>query len=117
MIYDAGSLTSATDLLQEKFLEIEGVDTENEGVDAENERIDNVGIVALNDDDLNTDRKLYLLQNPPNIDYNNKRSNQRSIGRRNLIVGARALHNVTMTYVNTVNAIATSVEFNPPPTS
>ena len=52
-------------------------------------------------------RKVYFLRNPPNNNYNDEISNQRSMGLSNLVVGARELHNAIMAYVNVVNAIAT----------
>ena len=44
--------------------EIEGVDSETEGVDSDNEGVDN----KL----LPTERKGYILRNPPNVNYGEK---------------------------------------------
>ena len=67
----------------------------------------NGGRVTVNADALPPEKKVYFLRNPPNINYNDEISNQRSMGWINLVVGARDLHNATMAYVNIVNAIAT----------
>ena len=67
----------------------------------------NGGRVTVNADALPPEKKVYCLRNPPNINYNNEISNQRSMGLSNLVVGVRDLHNAAMSYVNVVNAIAT----------
>ena len=82
-------------------------------MDAENEGVENGGRVTIYANDLPPERKGYFLQNPPNINYNDERDNQRSMGRRNLIVGARDLQNVAVAYVEVVNTITTFVEPTP----
>ena len=84
----------------------EVLDAENEGLDLKNEGLENYALPP--------EQKIYCLRNPPTICYNYGRYNRCSKGWINLIVGARALHNVATTFVNVVNAIDTFVEPNPP---
>ena len=83
-------------------------------MDAENEGVENYGGVTMNSEALPPDWKVYNLCNPPTINYNDKRSNQRTMVCSNPIIGTRDLHNVSMAYVNDVNAINTFVEPTPP---
>ena len=82
------------------------MDSETEGVDLENEVLEN--------EVLTPERKLYRLRNHPTINYNNGRSNWRSVGRNNLLVGYHDLQSVAKAYVNDVNYISTFVETTPP---
>ena len=52
--------------------EIEGVESETEGVDSDNEGVDNKVLPP--------ERKGYILRNPPNVNYSDKRSNRLSMG-------------------------------------
>ena len=72
--------------------------------------MENGGRLTVNDDALNTDKYIYCLRNPLNINYNDERSNQRSMGWSNLIGGSRDLHSADIGYVNVVNTIANFVE-------
>ena len=76
-------------------------------MDAKNAGVDNGGGVNADINAPPSKRKGYCSQNPPKINYGDKRANGRSIGWINLIVGDQALHNVTIYYVNIVIAIAT----------
>ena len=58
--------------------------------------------------------KGYCPRNPTKINYKDERSTQRSMGWRNLTVGARSIHDISMAYINVVKSIATFVEPNPP---
>ena len=60
------------------------------------------------------EKKLYLLQNPPTVNYNYGRPNLQSIGWNNLIVGYHVLRNVSNACVNVVNSIAAFFEPTPP---
>ena len=51
--------------------------------------------------------KIYHLQNPPTITYNDGRSNWHSMGWSNQIISSHDLHNVTKAYVKVVNDIST----------
>ena len=59
---------------------------------------------------LHPERKVYRLQNPPTINYNDSRSNLCPVGWRNLVVGYHALHSVSKSYVNVTNDILTFIE-------
>ena len=85
---------------------IEGVESETEVVDSDNEGVDNKVLPP--------ERKGYILRNLPNVNYSDKISNQRSMGRNNIIVGSNELHSVAKSYVNVVNAIDNSVKPTPP---
>ena len=85
---------------------MEVVEAENEGVGLKNKAVEN--------DVLPPERKWYNLSNIPTINYNDGRSNWRSIGWSNLIVGSHAPHNITKDYVKNFNSIATFVEPTPP---
>ena len=85
---------------------IQGVYAENDGVDSENEGVYN--------EVLPPELKVYLLRNPPTINYNYWIDNRRSMGRNNLIFGSHALHNIAKAYVNVINYITTFVEPNLP---
>ena len=74
--------------------EIEGVDSETEGVEAENDGVDNKV--------LPTEIKGYLLRNPPNVNYSDKRSTWLSMGWNNLIIGSNEKNRVAKSYVNVV---------------
>ena len=80
-----------------KEKEIEGVDSETEGMDSDNEGVDNKVLPP--------DREVYILRNPPNVNYSDKRAAWSSMGWNNLIVGSNELHSVAKSYVNVVNAI------------
>ena len=77
--------------------EIEGVDSETEGVESDNEGVYNKV--------LHHERKGYILRNPPNVNYSDKRSTRLSMGWNNIIVGSNELHSATKAYINVVNAI------------
>ena len=86
--------------------EIEVVYSETEEVESENEGVDNGAILP----------KItgYILRNPPNVNYSEKRSTRRSMGWKNLIVGSNELQSVAKAYVNVVNYIASFVKPTPP---
>ena len=60
------------------------------------------------------ERKGYILRNPPNIKYSDKRATQISMGWNNLIVGSNEIHSVAKTYINIVNVITYFVKPTPP---
>ena len=64
--------------------EIEGLDSETEVMDSDNEVVDN--------EVLPPERKGYILRNPPNFNFSDKRSTWRSMGWNNLIFGFNELH-------------------------
>ena len=78
--------------------EIEVLDSETKELDSDNEGVDKKV--------LNPDNKCYILRNPSNVKYSDKRSTQRSMGWNNLIVCSNELHSVAKVFVNVVNAIA-----------
>ena len=82
---------------ENKGREIGRVDAENKGVDAENEGVDNKVLPP--------EQKLYLIRNPPTINYNYERTNHLSMGGSNMIVGSHALRNFAKAYVNVINVI------------
>ena len=86
--------------------EIEVVDSETKGVDSYNEVVDKKV--------LPTDRKGYILRNPPNVNYSDKRATRRSMGWNNIIFGSNELHSVAKAYITVVNAIASFVKPIPP---
>ena len=73
------------------------MDSETEGVDSYNEVVDK--------EVLPPEIKGYILSNPPNINYSDKRATWLSMGWNNLIVGSNEIHSVAKAYVNVVNAI------------
>ena len=64
--------------------EIEGVEYETEGVDSDNEVVDKKVLPP--------ERKWYILRNPPNVNYSDKRATMLSMGWNNLIVGSNEIH-------------------------
>ena len=56
----------------------------------------------------------YILRNPPNVNYSDKRSTWCSMGWNNLIIGSNELHSVAKSYVNVVNVIDSFVKPTPP---
>ena len=76
--------------------QFEGVNSENEGVDSDNEGVENK-VLPL-------DRKGYILRNPPNVNYSDKRANQHFMRWNNQIIGSNELHSAVKAYVNVVNA-------------
>ena len=58
--------------------EIEGVESETEGVDSDNEGVENKVLPP--------ERKGYILRNPPNVNYRNKKASRSSMGWKNLII-------------------------------
>ena len=78
---------------------IEGVDSDTEGV--ENKV-------------LPPERKVYILRNPPNVNYSDKRGTQRYMEWNNLIFGSNELHSIERAYVNVVNAISFLFKTTPP---
>ena len=63
-----------------KERELEGVESETEGVDSDNEVVDNKVIPP--------EIKGYILRNPPNVNYSDKRATRLSMVWTNLIVGS-----------------------------
>ena len=114
MIDDYVRLASAIDPLQNEILEIEGVEAENEGVESYNEGVDDDSGVTVNAYSLPPEKNVYHLWNPPTFNCNDEISNQRSMGWINLIIGARALHNIAKAYVKVFNVIDAFVEPNSP---
>ena len=55
--------------------EIEGVDSETEGVDSDNEGVDNKVLPP--------ERKGYILRNPPNVNYSDRRATRISMAWNN----------------------------------
>ena len=82
------------------------MDSETEGVDSYNEVVYN----EVQPPEING----YILRNPPNINYSNKRSTRRTIGWKILIVGSNELHSFSKAYINVVNAISYFVKPTPP---
>ena len=60
------------------------------------------------------ERRGYILRNPPNVNYSEKRSTRLSMGWKNIIVGPNEIHSVAKLYVNVVNAINSFVKPTPP---
>ena len=85
---------------------IEGVDSNTEGVESENEGVDKKVLPP--------ERKGYILRNPPNVNYSDKRATWLSMGWNNLIVGSNEIHSVAKAYINVVNAITYFVKPTPP---
>ena len=77
--------------------ELEGVDSETEGVESDNEGVDKEVLPPY--------IKRYIIRNPPNVKYSDKRATRISIGWNNLIFGSNELHSVTKAYINVINAI------------
>ena len=75
-------------------------------MDSENEGVDNKLLPP--------ERKGYILRNPTNVKYSDKRSTRLSMGWNNLIIGSNEIHSVTKAYVNVVNAITSFVKPTPP---
>ena len=73
------------------------MDPKNEVVDSYNE--------GVYKEVLPPDRKGYILRNPPNFNYIDKRATRSSMGRNNLFVGSNELLSVAKAYINGVNAI------------
>ena len=73
-----------------------GVDSETEGVDSDNEGVDKEVLPPY--------IKRYIIRNPPNFKYSDKKCTWWSMGRNNLIVGPNELHSVAKAYANAVNA-------------
>ena len=86
--------------------EIEVVESETEGVDSENEGVYNKV--------LHPERKGYILRNPHNVNYSDKRATRLSMVWKNLIVSSNEIHSVAKAYVNVVNAITSFVKPTPP---
>ena len=63
---------------------------------------------------IHTERKGYILRNPPNVNYSDKRATLLSMGWNNLIVGSNEIHSVAKAYVNVVYAIPYFVKQTPP---
>ena len=110
---DDGNETLAIEYLQYDVLKIEGVDDDNSGVEMDSEGVENGGGVVVDANWIPTNRKVYSLCQHPNINYNDERSTWRSMGWINLIMGSRALHNVSKAYANVFNSITTFVEPTP----
>ena len=87
-------------------IKIEGVEFDTEGMDSENEGVDKKVLPP--------DQKVYILRNPTNVSYSDKRATQRSMGWKILIVGSNELHSVAKSYVNIVNDIANFFKPTPP---
>ena len=77
--------------------EIKGVEYKNEGMESDNKGVVNKVIPP--------ERKIYILGNPTNVNYNDKTSTELSMGWNNLIVGSNDFQSVSKAYVNIVNAI------------
>ena len=60
------------------------------------------------------ERKGYILRNPPNVKYSDKRSTRLSTGWNNLIIGSNEIYSVAKAYVNVVNSITSFVKPKPP---
>ena len=86
--------------------EIEGVDSETEGVESYNKGADNKLLPP--------EIKGYILRNPPNVNYSDKRATRISMGLNNLIVGSNEIHSVEKAYVNVVNSITSFFKPTPP---
>ena len=82
------------------------MDSETEGVKSDNEGVYNKV--------LTTDIKGYILRNPLNVNYSDKRATRFSMGWNNLIVGSNEIHSVTKAYISLVNAITYFVKPTPP---
>ena len=82
------------------------MESETEGVDSDNERVDN--------EFLPPEIKWYILSNPPNVNYSDKRATRRSMGQKNLIVVSNELHSGAKAYVKVVNDIDYFVKPTPP---
>ena len=82
--------------------EIEGLNSKTEGVDSDNEGVYNKVLPP--------ERKVYILRNPPNVKYSDKRATRLSMGWNNLIVGSNEIHSVAKAYFNAVNAINSFVK-------
>ena len=79
--------------------EIEGVESDNEVVDKKV---------------LPPERKGYILRNPPNVNYSDKRTTRLYMVCNNLIVGSNEIHSVAKAYVTVFNAIPYFVKATPP---
>ena len=86
--------------------EIEVVESETEGVDSDNKVVKKKVITP--------ERKGYILRNPHNVNYSDKRATRLSMGWNNLIVVSNEIHSVSKAYVNVVNAITYFVKPTPP---
>ena len=86
--------------------ETEGVDSETEGVDSDNEGVEKKVLPP--------ERKWYILRNPPNVNYSDKRATWLSMGWSNLIFGSNEIHSISKAYVNVVNAITSFFKPTPP---
>ena len=75
-------------------------------VDSDNEGVDNKFLPP--------ERKVYILRNPPNVKYSDKRATWLSMGWNNLIVVSNEIHSVAKAYINVVNAITSFVKPTPP---
>ena len=84
---------------------IEGVDSVIEGVESENKVLDNKVLTP--------ERKGYILSNPPNISYSDKRATRRCMTWNNLTVGSNELHINLKVNINVVNSIASFVKPTP----
>ena len=60
------------------------------------------------------DKKGYIISNPTNVNYSDKRATKSSMVRNNPIVGSNELHSVAKSYVSVVNAITSFVKPAPP---
>ena len=82
------------------------MDSETEGVDSYNE-----GVYKKF---LTPEIKEYILRNPLNVNYIDKRVTRLSMGWNNLIVSSNKIHSVAKAYVDVVNAITSFVKPTPP---
>ena len=82
------------------------MDSETERVDSDNEGVEKKVLTP--------ERKGYILRNPPNGNYSDKRATWLSMGWNNIIVGSNEIHSVAKAYVNVVNAITSFVKPTPP---
>ena len=60
------------------------------------------------------EKKSYILRNPPNINYSDKRATWRSMGWNNIIVVSNKLHIVAKSCANVVDYISNYVKPTPP---
>ena len=82
------------------------MDSKTEGMGSDNEVVDN--------EVLPPERKVYILRNPPNVNYSDKISTRISMGWNNQIVGSNEIHSVAKAYINVVNDINSFVKPTPP---
>ena len=73
-----------------------------------------MGNEGLDNKVLPPERKGYILRNPLNVNYSDKRATRLSMVWNNLIVGSNEIHSVAKSYVNVVNAITSFVKPTPP---